>query len=348
MHRIVAVLLAVAVVVPAGAAAHGNDLEVDSQVSADGTVVVENVLLVVDGFLVVHRDADGAPGEAIGHAAPDGDSATGLDVRVPIDDAAWSAWGDNRTVWVVIHRDEGAEGFDPGEDPIERSFGTVTGERIQLGSGERESSVVAADFSIQRTGSDAVTVRRVAIGEDGLLAVRSETGDGDGRVIGATALEAGVHENVTVPVNGSVFASRGRRLSLIAALYHGDGPTVTDGDRPFRVGGEPIRTEFTVERTGSLGAGNATGGRAPATPTRTTEPLVVTATPEATSGGRPTTTGSDGAAGATGVDGPGLGGTVAVAAVLATVGAFVAARRRLVRSRNGTTDSTGNSAKERQ
>lgn len=62
------VLLAVVVLVgvagPAGA--HGYHLTANPQLSDDGTIVVESLFALSDGFVVLHADEDGAPGDPSG------------------------------------------------------------------------------------------------------------------------------------------------------------------------------------------------------------------------------------------------------------------------------------------
>lgn len=254
-RRVVAVLLVLLGCVGL-AAAHINDVSADTQVSANGSVVVESTLALTDGYAVVHRvAADGDPGEAIGHVRLEPNRAY-TDLTVPIDEDVWAQWGESRQVWVVLHREGGGAGFDPDQDPIQRGFGaSIPGDRITLGKGD-PAAVTAEGFGTQRTTDDTVRIRRVVLPEAGTLTIQRDLANGTGPVVGARSLPTGVHRNVTVTLADSVFTPENRSATLLASL---SGP---DGATPLRVGGDPIATYLTVRQTNG-----------------SEEPLVVTPTP---------------------------------------------------------------------
>lgn len=343
MRRSVAVGLALAIglaLVAVPAAAHTNTVAVDSQVSADGTVVVEAATSLVDAFVVVHDREDGQLGAVLGYVPITQNDGYRQGVPVEIDDDAWADWGDNRTVWVVLHREGSGDGFDPDEDPIqENTFGTLAAERITLAKDDGETSVIAERFEPQQTGENAVTVSRVALATDGHVAVRAVTDEGVGRVLGSTSLSAGATTNVSVQIDGSVFAERGRSVTLVAQAYAGDGGF--EDARQVRAGGTSVRSEFEVERTGSIdatpadeggtptGTGNGTDTAAVVTPTDEGNGTGTTATGTesrvVTPAGTPTATARTDAATATattGGSGPGFG----IAAAAAGVAVFALSR----------------------
>lgn len=247
-----ALLLVATVLVASGPAlAHINGVEVDTQISADGTVEVESATALVEGYLVVHRDDGGSPGEAIGHVPIAEGDAFRQGIEIPVDERIWAAWGDNRTVWIALHREAGGGGFDPAADPIHRGFTGLIQERIQLGKGDRPAGVVAETPAPQQTDG-TVVVRRVAMPADGAVVLRPTTANGTDSVAGTRSLRAGVHRNVTVEVRDETFAAHGRVVDLAAQLYVGGVTPSTSGAEPVRVAGETVTTTFRVNRTGSL------------------------------------------------------------------------------------------------
>lgn len=319
-------------------AAHVNQVNADPQVSANGTVVVENAGAVVDGFVAVHAtDESGDPGAVLGYVTFErNDFREGF--AIEIDDQAWDDWGDNRTILVALHRNQGDSGFDPSEDPIQVSFGSRVAERLELGKGDSETSVAAERLERQTTTADSVTVDRVALAEPGVLAIRSDTDDPER--VGQRRLDAGVHHNVTVAVADDLFTPDRRRVSLLATLYpEPDNGTLSASATPLCAGNATIQTGFTVERTGSIAVANATSGTNATNATATTsptstgtdEPLVVTPSPTPTGTATPTTTAAPSTTAArttTSASGPGFGITALTLALLVVaLGVAVAGSR---------------------
>ena len=291
-------LLALAVATLAGlAVAHGNHATAHAQVSANGTVVVEQVFLTEPGYLVVRADDDGTPGRVLGHRSLGGGLHTGATVR--IDDPAWRNVTGNTTVWTVLHADDGDGSFDPGEDDLYSWFGRPAGERIELGKRDGAASVVTGSGRSETTGE--LSVERVALPADGYVVVRERSNDSLGRAHGSRALSAGTHVDVRVPVN-----LRGNRSTwplLSIAVHTDDGDGTFDADDPVvRVAGTPVASPV-----GTSGTATQPPTVAVNTPTddgaREVSDRTLTATPAT-----PTTSG----------DGTGFGvGVVLVAAVVA-------------------------------
>ncbi|WP_435196751.1 DUF7282 domain-containing protein [Natronomonas sp. EA1] len=312
MKRSLVVVLVCALLLAVPASAHVNHATAPPQQSADGTVVVETAFIAVDGWAVVHTDANGKPGEPIGHTALAGEGGLETDVRVTIDDAVWSEWEGARDVWVVLHRDDGDGVFEPDEDNPLSNFGQPAGERFVL---ERNATAVvtAAGFAPQRV-TETVRVRTATLPEAGHLVLHNVSAGERGAVLGVVALSAGTHENVSVPVSGLP----ADRATLDAVLYTDDGDgQFTEADTPVRAGEKAVATRFGVRVL--------TGDETP-TPTPDESAIVTTATPLPTDFEPPTE-----APGDTGTETPTRGtapGFGVVVAVLALLAAVVLARRR--------------------
>jgi hypothetical protein len=222
------VCLAVAIPV----AAHVNDVEADSQIATDGEIAVESTSVPSDGFLVVHRvTADGDPGEPIGHVPLEAGRQYAT-LGVTVAPSAWESWGDAREVWLVVHESGDDPGFDPDDDPIQRTLGGIAGERITVAKGPARAYVLAEDFE-PKSVEDSATIRRVVAPEQSRLELRVRRPAGPGPVVGETTLPAGVHENVTVAVEGDVFGNSSS-ATLLARLTDPNGTPLRAGDRPIQ------------------------------------------------------------------------------------------------------------------
>lgn len=340
-HRIAVVLaLALALTTPLAVAtvqAHGDHVAADSQVSDDGTVVVEAVSALRPGFVVLHADDGGRPGAPIGHEyvgrTPDLTYRTSVPVR--IDDSTWAGWSGNRTVWAVLHNDaDGDETFDPETDVSAARLSPAARTQITVRKSDSVARVLGMRFEAQPVADGALTVRRVDLSAPGHVVVYPL---GRNASIGSRSLAAGVHRNVTVALNESFVTERERdfRVRVVAHRDDGDGafgpadPAISAGDRL-------VQTYLTVA------PGNGTDdGPLINTPTVTTAPE---ASPTASQAGGPT---SDDAGTATsaptdaspggstdrdpdatgGTAGSGAGFGVALAALAVVLAALVAGGR---------------------
>lgn len=303
MHRSRAATLLAAALVVAGlattlalpAAAHVNHVSADPQVSADGTVVAETAFVAADGYLVVHRDDDGAIGEPIGHRPISAAGGLQTDVAVTVEAAAWRNWSTG-PAWLVLHTSDGDGSFEPSEDDVLTTFGRPAGQRITLGTGDR-ALVTAEAFAPQRVNvtDGRLRLRTAHLPTDGAVVVRNAS---DGRVLGRASLAAGAHANVTVALNESFLADH-PRVAVRAVLTDGDG-------REIRAGDAPVATTFGVRVR--QGDGTPTGA------------IVRTASATPGGGDDATDTPSDGS-------GPGAGVLAALGALGALACSGLLARR---------------------
>jgi hypothetical protein len=318
---VVTLLLAVSPVLlleSAPAGAHGTHVTAGSQVSADGTVVVEELFLLERGYLALHENDGGEPGEILGHVAVEEGYHCG--VTVSLDESWWADAADNESVVAVLHRDaESGDEFDPAVDTPLSSFGEVAGSAFSVRRGDSPVSVVASSLSGHPV-EESVTVPSARLADDGYLVVRTDDGGEPGEVVGQRSLTAGTHENVTVPVDRQALPANGTSAYLWVTVYRddGDGAFDAEDDGPVTVAGSPVQSRIVAvlnatEREMSVGV-------------NTPEPT----TNDAATGGDTTTARSDGAsAGTTGGGDTGMP-SVGVAGTLLAVlsGILLAVRRR--------------------
>lgn len=252
-RRVVIGLALVVTTVTAGAV-HGYHVSAHPQV-VDDAVVIESVFLMADGFLVVHADNDGRPGRVLGHVPVGMGSHTVVDVPL---EAGVTIPQTSVTLWAVLHRDADGDGtFDPGRDDPIRTFGSIAGTTVAVRRGSHPVAV-AAPGQLDRPSSGSVVIRRVELAEHGYLVVHDLENGSTGRVVGATPLSPGTHDNVTVDLSPAFVANQSGPFDLRAVVYHEDGDEDEDededgegefdpsSDRPVTVGSMTVSSRISV------------------------------------------------------------------------------------------------------
>jgi hypothetical protein len=329
---LVGCLLVLGTVAAGVAVAHGNHATARPQVSANGTVVVEQAFLSTSGHLVLHADDGGQPGRVIGHRPLDRGRYT--DLQVAIDRTVWRNVSDTTTVWATVHEDDGDGEFEPGDDSLLFWFGEPAGSRISLRKGDAPVVVVAGGSA--STDTRSVPVQRVALASRGHVVVHGTTGtrtdasnDSEtgtlGRPLGHRTLSAGTHSDVTVPVE--VPADAGRALSVQVVVHTDDGDGTFDADdEPVLVGGDPVASSYTLELNDSDQSTPGINTPSPTAAIHTPSPTTRTSTPPpetSRTDAEDTTTASN-------ASGPGFGvaGVLVAVVLFAAAVVVLAARRR--------------------
>ncbi|HEX6386411.1 MAG TPA: cupredoxin domain-containing protein [Anaerolineae bacterium] len=119
----------------------------DQALGEDNTVTVASVTSAGPGWIVIHADADGAPGPVIGHAAVQ--EGENQNVEVEIDPAMAT-----ETLYAMLHVDAGAVGeYEfPGDDvPATNDAGNVVTPAFELSGIEAgaEMTVTVADSAFE-------------------------------------------------------------------------------------------------------------------------------------------------------------------------------------------------------
>lgn len=292
----------------ARAGLHGNHVSADTQVVADGEVLVESLFTIDGAYLVIRADDDGQLGSVIGTTRLEGGYHRA--VTVETDPSYWEGRDGPTTVHAALHRDDGDDEFDPETDTLLRSPATGTAvATFTVRAGDAAAHVSAQRFDGQTVADPRVAVGPVAMPEDGAVVVHAATEDLDvGDRVGERSLSAGRHDEVAVPVDEAYFESLGENGS--ARLW----ATVTVDGEAVTVGGDPVRTLFSIE------VGNASA-----------DDWSINTPVPTTAGGTdsPTTTApaSDTATTESAGETPGFGTWAALAALVALVGAAAARRR---------------------
>jgi len=297
-------LLAVAGAATVGvAAAHGNHATAGPQVSANGTVVVEQVFLSEPGYVVL-TVADGAGRDRIvGHRPLDPGLHHG--VRARVDPDRWRTAPDTVVVDVWLYGDDGDGEFDPDADPRLLRFDRPAGATVPVRKGPAPVGIVT-DGTAELAPDGTLAVESVTLAERGHVVVHAPGNGSLGEALGHRTLDPGRHANVSVPAGDPPAENR----AVVVAVHRDDGDGEFDpaADPPVRVDGAPVASDVTV----------LAGGR---DPVRVNTPTPAAAeSGDATTPGTPdrgATTGADATAtGRTGGDGVGFGIPVALASLL--------------------------------
>lgn len=169
-------------------------VEIGDQAIEDGTVTVAKVNAAVDGWLVIHIEADGKPGPVIGYAqVPAGESK---DVKVTIDPAMATA-----KMFAMLHVDEGVKGtyeFPGADAPVKDGEMIVMQAFNQVEAMMSTPAVVANEQSVV---DGTVTIASAYMSVPGWLVIHIEADGKPGPVIGYVALPAGESKDIKVTID---------------------------------------------------------------------------------------------------------------------------------------------------
>jgi hypothetical protein len=204
-------------------------MRVNSQLVTD-TVWATSVLSQGPGFLVIHADNEGAPGEVIGFA-PVADGVN-LNVAVEVDPAKVTP-----VVFPMLHADTGAVGT--------YEFGEVEGEDLPQ-SGSNGSALffpILAKPGIIYSGTldgDVLTVAEALIDTQGFLVIHADNAGAPGPVLGFAPLVPGLSRNIAVNIpdaTDTVFPMLHVDTGALGTYEFGE---VEGEDLPVRVNDTPV------------------------------------------------------------------------------------------------------------
>jgi hypothetical protein len=204
-------------------------VEISDQAIENGAVTVAKINAAVDGWIVIHVEADGKPGPVIGYAqVPAGEST---DVKVTIDPTLATT-----KMFAMLHVDEGIKGtyeFPGADAPVK------DGEIIVMQAFNQEEawlsapSVVAIDQSIV---DGTVTIASAFMDVPGWMVIHIEADGKPGPVIGYVQLPAGESKDIIVTIDASQVTPKLFAMlhvdAGVAGTYEfpGDDAPVKDGD----------------------------------------------------------------------------------------------------------------------
>ncbi len=214
-------------------------VEISDQAIEHGAVTVAKVNAAVDGWLVIHIEADGKPGPVIGYVqVPAGEST---DVKVTIDPAMATA-----KMFAMLHVDEGVKGTYefPGADAPVKDGDMI----VMQAFNQAEAMMMSAPAVVaneQSVVDGTVTIASAYMDVPGWLVIHIEADGKPGPVIGYVALPAGESKDIKVTIDAA--QSTPKLFAMlhidagVAGTYEfpGDDAPVKDGEMivmvPFNV-----------------------------------------------------------------------------------------------------------------
>ena len=205
------------------------------------TVRASAVLSTGPGFLVIHADADGAPGPVLGQTAVADGPPEGVSVELQGDITP--------VVWPMLHTDDNTVG--------EYEFGTVEGADAPVAV---DGNVVTFPINIAPAltlndqpltmGDDgaSVVIAAAAIDAPGFIAIHNSTDGAPGPVIAQTFIRPGVNRNVAIPVDAAAAGAQ-----VFPMLHYDTGEpgvyefgTVEGADGPVTVAGAVVVAPLNI------------------------------------------------------------------------------------------------------
>ncbi|MEW5830147.1 MAG: hypothetical protein AB1846_14735 [Chloroflexota bacterium] len=204
-------------------------VEIGDQAIEHGAVTVAKVNAAVDGWVVIHVEAEGKPGPVIGYAQiPAGESK---DVKVSVDASQATP-----KLFAMLHVDEGTKGtyeFPGADAPVK------DGEMIVMQAFDQVEAMMAAPSvtaNNQSVVDGAVIVASAYLDVPGWVVIHTEAEGKPGPVIGYAQLPAGESRDIKVTIDESQATSKLFAMLHVdagaAGVYEfpGDDVPVKDGE----------------------------------------------------------------------------------------------------------------------
>lgn len=228
-----------------GVDVEGASIEATDQIGAKRSIKVKAVVAPTDAWIVVHKDAGGAPGERVGLKWVKQGEYT--DVEVELDTDVLS-----EQVFVALHADRGgSEAFDFDMmdklgSPDQPFF--VDGDEVAAAVKVRtfgvpvEMDAASVTVTEQSVHNATVMIDRAVAPADAWVVVHLEHDGMPGRRVGLARMEAGVVRDVVIQLDASVMLTP----KLLVAVHADRGESgvfefdmmdgVNSPDQPFFVG----------------------------------------------------------------------------------------------------------------
>ena len=229
-------------------------LDVADQLGVD-TLVVKRVLAPADGWVVVHADNDGMPGDRVGFAHVS--KGENLDVKVALKGVT------TEQVIVAVHADKGTPNqldfdmmkkLESPDRPFFVSDKELAKEVVVRSFGVKaDAGTAAIEVADQRGATNSITVDKALAPTAAWVVVHLNDNGMPGERVGATSIPAGDNRSVVVTLSPAaaqadsllvaVHADRG----VLGTLEFNMKDKLASPDQPFFVSGNEVATKVTIK-----------------------------------------------------------------------------------------------------
>lgn len=228
------------------------------QIGATGRIVVDRVVAPADGWIVVHKDAGGAPGERVGLKRVEEGETVDVDVELTSDELT-------EKLFVALHADRGGievfdfDMMDKLDSPDQPFF--VDGEEVAVAVKVREFGVpvpvgaAAVRVMEQPVHNATVKIAEAVAPTDAWVVVHLNNDGMPGKRVGLAKISAGTTRDVVVQLDASVMLTE----SLLVAVHADRGEpgvfefdmmdSVNSPDQPFFVDGMEVAAPLKIQIT---------------------------------------------------------------------------------------------------
>lgn len=221
----------------AGCSKPTPSVTVSDQADTNDTVTIAKVVSNGPGWLVVHKDANGAPGAVIGYAAVKNGENDNVAVKI-------DSYSGTPTLYAMLHIDAGKVGVYefPGADVPAMVKGAMVTPAFKVTG--LDPRVVVADQAIK---DGTVTIGEVLSNGPGWLVIHADAKGSPGPVIGYAAAPDGLSLNLAVPINAK------KATPVLYAMLHTDAGVVgkyefPGADVPVMVDGKMVTPPFKATK----------------------------------------------------------------------------------------------------
>lgn len=254
LHRMVPIAVALVVSLLVAPMAMGQEVTpsvtVSDQPIENGTVTVDSVVSDGPGWIVIHSEADDAPGPSIGYAAVEDGENEDVVVEIDVDLAT-------ETLYAMLHADTDEIGvfeFPDADPPVEfegeivmQAF-TVTAGLPEVVVEEEEEVTPSVTVQDQDIVNESVVVQEVVSDGPGFIVIHADEAAAPGPIIGYSPVEHGQNLNVVVTIE-----DMDARTDILWAMLHEDtdetGEFDPETDPPVEVEGEVVMASFSTAVT---------------------------------------------------------------------------------------------------